>query len=72
MSGSNPEGVHAFVTPFPEVPHGAETKDQSQVHTEETEAQSDVPEETKVVLRRNGWVKRLMEILRMTVGKFDA
>ena len=36
---------HAFVTPFAEVPHGAETKDQSQVHTEETEAQFDVPEE---------------------------
>ncbi|XP_013598460.1 PREDICTED: kinesin-like protein NACK1 [Brassica oleracea var. oleracea] len=44
---SSPFHQHAFVTPFPEVTHGAETKDQSQVHTEETEAQSDVPREPR-------------------------
>ncbi|XP_018433264.1 kinesin-like protein KIN-7H [Raphanus sativus] len=44
---SSPFQQHVYVTPFPEVQHGAETKDQSEVHTEETEARPDVPRERR-------------------------
>ncbi|KAG2327309.1 hypothetical protein Bca4012_036309 [Brassica carinata] len=41
---SSPFQQHAYVTPFPEIPHEAETKGQSEVHTE---AQPDVPREPR-------------------------